>query len=258
MEFAEWLVDQAAIFLLLTIRMTGLFLSAPVLGSDNIPARVKVGVSLLFSIIIFPTIAPEVQVFYDPIVYIGIMVSELLIGLGIGLVASILFASIQVAGQLIDMQMGFAIVNVLDPQSGIQFPLMGYFKYVLAILIYFTIDGHHLLIGAVYESYEFLLPGQYASFVGGGEVIMSLLTETFTLALRVGAPVLGVLFLTNIILGLLARSVPQMNVFIVGLPIKVFVGFIGMILLMPVYAMILDVIFESISGGILDFLRALV
>ncbi len=256
MEFAEWLVDQAAVFLLLTIRMIGLFLTAPVLGSENIPARAKVGLSLLFSLIIFPTIAPQVDIFFRPVVYIGILLSELLIGVGIGLVASLIFASIQVAGQLVDMQMGFRIGSVMDPLTGAQLPLMGYFKYVLAMLIYLSIDGHHLLIGAVYESYDFLLPGEYANLAQGGEVMMGFLTQTFALSLKVGAPVLGVLFLTNVILGLLARSVPQMNVFIVGLPIKVFVGLIGMIIMVPVFSLILDVIFERISDGIYELLRA--
>ena len=258
MEFSEWLVNQAAIFFLLTIRMVGLFLTAPVFNNDNLPTRIKVGFSLLFSFIIFPTMAPEIQVFFDPVVYVGVMILELLIGVGIGLVASILFSSIQVAGQLIDMQMGFAVVNILDPQSGIQWPLMGYFKYVLAMLIYLALDGHHLLIAAIYESYDFVLPGGYPDLAGGGEAMMVLFSQTFSLALKVSAPVLGALFLTNIILGVLARSVPQMNVFIVGLPIKIAVGFFGMLLLIPVYIFVIEVILERISGGILDFLEVLI
>lgn len=257
MELSEWLVNQAAVFLLLTMRMIGLFLSAPVLSNENIPVMVKVGASLLVSLIIYPIISPQVQVTFDPIIYTGLLISELLIGIGIGLVASIIFSAIQVAGQLIDMQMGFAVVNILDPQSGIQWPLMGYFKYVIAMLIYLAINGHHLLIAAVFESYDFILPGAYADLVTGGEVMMGLLSHTFSLALRVSAPVLGALFLTNIILGVLTRSVPQMNVFIVGLPIKIAVGFFGMLILIPVYILAIELIFDRISVGILDFLRAI-
>ncbi len=250
MAISALLMEQVFIFIPVLTRVSGMVLSAPIFGSQNVPNQIKVAVSMVLALIFVPLFTGQEITDYHPMSMLIVLLTELLIGIAIGLIANLFFSAVHIAGQLMDMQMGFIIANVMDPQFQSQVPLIGQFQYILAILVFLSINGHHLLIRTVYQSYEFVPLGVLTNLGAGGLALNQLFSRVFLLSLQVGAPAVGTLFLTNIALGVLARTVPQMNVFMIGFPVKIFVGFIALILMMPLYNLMLSNLFEHIWDGI--------
>lgn len=236
-------------FLMLIGRLTGLFLSAPIFASRQLPGKVKILlIILLAGLMSYYVSVPYAVNLATPAAFIAAIVLEIFIGYCIGFVAYVIFAAIQLAGQLIDMQMGFAMVNVLDPQTGTQIPLMGNFLYLLALLLYLSMNGHHYLLEALVQSYQ-LIPVMGVSL--GHDFIQLMIEITvymFVIAVKVSAPVVVAVMVANIAMGFIARTVPQMNVFIVGLPLNIFLGFFMLLPLLPVYMWIMNILFERFIG----------
>lgn len=231
-------------FLLIMGRLSGLFLSAPIFSSRMIPGRVKVLVIILLAGI-FSRFLPIgfAQNLATPAQFIGAIVVEVLVGYTIGFVVYVALAAIQLAGQLMDMQMGFAIVNVVDPQSGTQIPLMGNLTQTVALLIYLAIDGHHYLLEALAESYRIIpVLGMNLNLH-----FLDLLTEItvymFVIAVKIAAPLVIAIMTADIAMGFIARTVPQMNVFIVGLPLKILMGLAALLIMLPVYIWVFNILF---------------
>lgn len=236
-------------FLLVFGRISGLFLSAPIYSSRQIPVQLKVLMTVLLAAVIALAVRPK---YYADINHTGVFLlalfSEMLTGYAIGLVAYIIFAAVQLAGQLIDMQMGFGIVNVLDPQSGTQIPLVGNLNYLLALLVFLGMDGHHLLLTALYQSYQYI-PVLGAAFEPGfTRFLMQLGAYLFVVALKIAAPVVTAIFVADVALGFIARTVPQMNVFLIGIPLKVLGGLLMLLLTLPVYVWIMQILFTRFFG----------
>lgn len=232
MEIQNILSNYTYTFLLVMIRYIGLFISAPILSSRVTPLRIRLSFVFFLTIITIPIII-NIQVVEIPITPVAILLavlSELVIGVIIGFIATLVFAAIQLAGQFIDLRMGFAMANVVDPITGANAPLMGQFKNILAILLFFAINGHHFLIRAVFHSYS-LIPLGVINFSGSlFEYIIKASAEMFQLAIMISLPVMGTVFVADIIFGFVARSIPQMNIFIIGFPLKIIIGFLVLIL----------------------------
>ena len=233
-------------FLLVFGRISGLFLSAPIYASRQIPAQVKVLLALTLAAMMSPTVSAPYKTAIDSTgMFMLALLVEMVTGYAIGLVAYLVFAGIQLAGQLIDMQMGFGIVNVVDPQSGTQLPLIGSFNYLLALLIYLGMNGHHWLLMAIHQSYQFI-PVMGPNFGAGfTHYLMQLGAQMFVIALKVAAPIVTAIFIADIALGFMARTVPQMNVFLIGIPLKILAGFIMLLVFLPVYIWLLQVLFSD-------------
>ena len=216
------------IFILIMIRYIGLFMIAPVFGSRVIPARVRLALILFLSFITFPILS-NTQGAEVPENLLAVMLSvfgEFAVGLSAGFISFLLFPAIQFAGHYMDMSMGFAIVNVIDPISQTQAPVLGQFKNILAILVFLAINGHHLLLKAIYYSYQLIPLGRVNFSTAFFRYIFSIGSEFFRIAILIALPITGTLFVANVILGFLARTMPQMNIFIIGLPLKVLLGFL--------------------------------
>jgi len=179
-----------------------------------------------------------------------IVTGEFLIGLIFGFASSLIFTAVQMAGQILDMQIGFGIVNVLDPQSGQQLPLVGNFKYILALLVFLATNSHHLLLSALFNSFK-LIPLTGGVFhTNIVQTIVDMVGGTFIIALKISFPVLLSLLLTDIALGILARTMPQMNIFVVGVPGKIIVGLFVLSLALPFYILFLEVAFNGMYKDI--------
>jgi flagellar biosynthetic protein FliR len=223
-------------FFMVLGRLSGLFISAPIFASRQLPGRMKVLIIILLSAIMSSFVPIKYEMKLDnSAIFIAAFVSEVFIGYAIGFVAYVIFAAIQLAGQLMDTQMGFSIVNVLDPQSGTQIPLMGNFNYLLALIIYLSLDGHHYLLQAIADSYQ-IIPVLGAN-LGKGFIytIASMTTYMFIIAAKIAAPIVVTVLITDISMGFISRTVPQMNVFMVGMPVKIMVGLLALLILMPIY-----------------------
>ncbi|MFT4413577.1 flagellar biosynthetic protein FliR [Fredinandcohnia humi] len=233
-------------FLLVLVRVSSFFVTLPLFSYRTLPAIHRIGIAFFISWIMFLSMdKPTLEI--DGFFYLLIM-KEAIVGLFIGLVAYMIFAAIQIAGGFIDFQMGFAIANVMDPQTGAQSPLMGQYLYTFALLFLLAINGHHLLLDGVFYSYRFIPMEQLWIPFGNENLLESVLdafNSMFIIAFQMSMPVVGSLFLVDIALGIVARAVPQINVFVVGLPLKIGVSFIVLIIAMSMMFMLVGDLVEN-------------
>lgn len=250
------IINKYQIFLLILVRMTGLFLLTPVFSRNNIPNILKVGFSFFCSVILINIL--DVKLLnLSPYNLVIFTIKELLVGLMLGFVSYLFFTSLYLAGQIIDMQIGFGMVNVLDPQHNIQVPIVGTLYYILAILIFLTIDGHHFLLDALIKSYEYVPIGQFKFADGFVNQLIRILSQTFIIGFKISGPVLAAIFLADVLLGILAKTMPQMNVFIVGMPLKILVGIVTIIITLPLFIATLQHIFNNMYEEIFNFLKVI-
>lgn len=232
-------------FLLLMGRLSGLFLSAPIFSSRQIPGRVKILILALLSATLSYVIPINTSVTIStPGLFLAALVLEILVGYTVGLVAYVVFGAIQLAGQLMDMPMGFAIVNVVDPLSGTQIPLTGNFTQTLALLMYLAINGHHYLLEAVVQSYQVIPVLGIQITAPLIELLMAIAAQMFVIAVKIALPIIFAVLVADIAMGFVARTVPQMNVFIVGLPLRIMVGLVTLMLMIPVYLWVFTILFS--------------
>ncbi|MBN98446.1 MAG: flagellar biosynthetic protein FliR [Gemmatimonadetes bacterium] len=237
---AYWL-DQFHIFLLVFLRVSALLAVAPIFGHRLYLGRAKVGLGIMVSFIAFPLVSQSgIQVPEGVFPYAFMMVGEVIMGLILGFVVLLLFIGIQFAGQLAGLQMGFGIVNVIDPQSSEQVSIIGQFLNILAILLVLTLNGHHLILQGLVHSFEVVPLGgiEFKEVVMQKLVVLS--NEVFIIAIKISIPVLLSLFLISVAMGILARTVPQMNVFIVGFPVQLAVGLSVLVASLPLFYIILN------------------
>jgi len=246
--------EQIEIFIFAFLRVSAIVAVMPILGNRTVPVRVKGGLSIMIAFIIFPFV--ELHALPLGILPLSLrMAGEVMIGITMGLAGKLIFAGVQLAGQLAGFQMGFAIVNVFDPITSAQVSIMAQLQYLFAMLIFLAVDGHHLFLYAIAESYRIIPP---LGFHFSGELtqsIVDLSKDVFVIAIKIGAPVVAMLLMTSIGFGLIARTVPQINILIVGFPIKIAVGLIGIGLTLPVFARIMGSIFLNFGDRLSLLLR---
>ncbi|MFC4598955.1 flagellar biosynthetic protein FliR [Cohnella hongkongensis] len=234
-------------FLLVFCRITAFFVVAPVFSSRNFPATLKIGLGFFVSLIVFLSIGFDVKVTADA-TYILAIFREVFAGLLIGFVAYLFFAIVQTAGSLMDMQMGLAMANIVDPVTGVSSPILGNLKYMVLILVFLAMNGHHYLLSAIMDSYRWLpLDNDLFRIYYGGSVTEFLthtFAATFLLALQIAAPIVVAMFLTDFGLALLARAAPQYNVFVIGFPLKILLGLALLVLLIPGFGTLFQIIFD--------------
>lgn len=247
------------LFLLILMRLTGLFVISPIFSRSNIPMTMKIGLAVTLSLILLPLNIYNFNLDINNIrALIFFSTTEFLIGVIIGFISFIYFSVVYLAGTVIDIQMGFGMVNIMDPQTNAQMPIMSGLYSILISLVFLTVNGHHMLIQSIINSYEVLPIGFQISV---SENIISylshMLLETFALSLQLSAPILISIFLVNVILGILARTMPQMNIFMVGMPLKIFVGIIIVFLSLVFFISYSEVVFDKMFRSIYEFMKIL-
>lgn len=252
------LLPEFPAFLLIFVRVTSFFLMMPLFSYRTIPARHKIGLGFFLAWIMFYTV--EAPLFEINGAYFLLIMKEALVGILVGFIAYLILSAIQIAGGFIDFQMGFAIANVIDPQTGAQSPLSGQYFYIITLLFLLSVNGHHLLIDGVYYSYQFI-PLDQAWIPFGDENMVEYVVKSFSsmfmIALQMALPVVGSLFLVDVALGIVARTVPQLNVFVVGLPLKIGVSFIVIFAVMAIMMGVVSQLFELMLGtmrGLMDLI----
>ena len=230
--------QQILAFVLVFLRIGAMLIMIPVIGEATVPARVKAGLALMISLIVCPSVPVDVAPLRaEAGIYTlaGAMIGEVMIGITLGFAAKIVFAGIQFAGDMIGVQMGFAIANIIDPVSRVQTSLMAEFQYLIAALVYLAIDGHHIFIYAIADSYRLIAPFGYHFSGPLMDAMIKFSSGLFSVAVKISAPVMAVLLFTNVALGIVARTVPQINVFIVGFPVQIAAGLLFVGLTVPIF-----------------------
>jgi len=233
----------AATFMLVFARIGAMVMLLPGFGETNIPTRIKLSIALLLTLIILPLHRAAYQVDMSSLApLLVLMLHEIVIGIVLGATARVTLSALQVAGSVIAQQLGLGFVTAVDPTQGQQGLLIGNFLTILGLTLLFATDSHHLVIAALNESYRIFSPGEIFS---SGDVA-SLATRAFATAFKIGlqlsAPFLVFGLVFNIGLGVLARLMPQMQVYFVGVPLSILVGFI-----------ILALVISAIMGTYLDY-----
>ncbi len=245
---------EIEIFFLVLLRVSAVIATMPILGNKAVPVRLKGGVSLVIVFLLFPFVnfqPPPLE-----ILPLGLkMAGEVMIGIIIGFAGRLVFAGVQLAGQLTGFQMGFAIVNVFDPVTSAQVSIIAQLQYLFAMLIFLAVDGHHLFLYVIAESYRIIPP---LNFHFSGQLMQAIVEfskDIFIIALKIGAPVIFALLMVSIGFGLIARTVPQINILIVGFPIKIAVGLIGIGLTLPIFTRMMGKIILNFGDILKLFIR---
>ena len=244
-------------FVLVLLRVSAIIVTIPVISEGTVPLKVKASLSIIVAVIIFPLVVPGMPSTksFHIIQLIFLMAGEVLIGVTIGFVARLVFAAIQLAGNLIGFEMGFAIANVIDPMSSAQVSIITELQYLIAMMVFLAVNAHHLFFQAIVQSYTLITP---LSFHFSGQLmqfIFEVSRDMFVIALKIGAPITAVMIFTNVGLGIVARTVPQMNIFIVGFPLQISVGLVFLGLTAPLFVRMTQGMFGSLEGKIVTLLR---
>ncbi len=245
-------------FLFVFFRVAALILFTPILGSSQIPARLKIGFILFISIALFPTLhhvaMPQPRGLFELAVFIF---SDIAVGLAIAFAIRLIFTSVQVAGTVVDFQMGFGVVNVIDPQTQSQVSITAQFQNILTVLLFLATDAHHAVIGAMAESFVRINPQtlDFSSLTPG--FILEIFSRMFVVAVKIAAPIMAILFFLSVGLGLVARTVPQMNVFIVGFPLQIGVGLLMIGLALPFFSILIQNQIAEMPAKILALMQTL-
>lgn len=244
--------DTFVSFILTAIRVAAIIMSAPFLGSNVIKAQIKILLSILVAMVVFPAVDVMPYGGLQTGVMMILIFKEILIGVCIGLMSHFLFVGAQLGGQIAGMQMGFGIVNVMDPSSNLSLSIIASFLNICMLLLFISLGGHYLVFGAIAESFRFIPLGAGDIEPLAFEYIAKLFSFVFLTAVKIMAPVLMTLLLFSSILGVIGKFVPQINLMIVGFPIKIAIGLTMMALslnyFMLVFEKILHRYFEEIAN----------
>jgi len=227
MDFIRLDINQFRIFLLVMIRCSVILAILPLFGSRNWPMLIKAGLILLMAVLLFPGIRVQAQSWPLPQTAFdhGLLVlTEVMIALCLGMCINLILAGIQTGAQLVGFQMGFGLVNVLDPQSGTQLSVMAQVAFLIAMLFFLNLDGHHWFILALADSFDKVRPGTIVLSPGLFQEIIGLGAELFIVAIKVVAPAIAVLLCIHTSMGIIAKSVPQIHVFLLSFPVTISAG----------------------------------
>jgi flagellar biosynthesis protein FliR len=233
----------AATFMLVFARIGAMVMLLPGFGETSIPTRIKLSIALLLTLIILPLHRSAYQVDMSSLTpLLVLMLHEIIVGIVLGATARVTLSALQVAGSVIAQQLGLGFVTAIDPTQGQQGLLVGNFLTILGLTLLFATDSHYLVIAALNESYRIFSPGEV--FPSGD--VAALATRAFAAAFKIGmqlsAPFLVFGLVFNIGLGILARLMPQMQVYFVGVPLSILAGFL-----------ILGLVITALMGAFIDY-----
>lgn len=257
MDFPFPSIEQIIVGLLVLLRVGAIVILLPALGHQLVPQPIKIGLVMLLTIVTYPIVAPQVhQIPIDPVAFAAIALQEILIAGAIALFAQLVFTAAQFGGQLMSFQMGMTVANVFDPATHTQQSVLSQVAMTLAMLLWLATGAHHLFIRAMIDSFT-LFPIDHPWSFPGLLTLTEAASQMFVLALKIASPIMLLLTFIYITLGLLARAVPQVQVFFVSFPLTVGFGLLTLSLGMPAFIYLMNDAFAALSLQVPLFLRHL-
>lgn len=245
----DWIILES--FFLVFVRATAFMISAPFFYIRSVPSYTKVGFGFAVAVLLFPVLdaSKTVSVLGNG-GYLLAVAQETLVGLILGFTATLVFSAIRIGGEFIDLNMGFAMASLFDPASDTRTTLVGQFLYIVAMLLFFLMDGPQSLLLLLSKSYS-AVPVAGAVFKPelAGE-ITGIFSTTFALGLKIAAPIIAVTLISDIALSLVSRTVPQLNVFIMGFPLKIIFGSLALIIFLPYFSNLMEVVLEEMGKSL--------
>jgi flagellar biosynthetic protein FliR len=216
---------QFRTYLLVLIRISIFLFMFPVFSSNVFPIRLKIGFSMVAALLFYSVVDVDLGRFPMSVPATGLLIiAELSVGLTLGICLRIFFGAIQLAGQVIGFQMGFSMINVLDPQTGSNVSIMDQLGFWVTVVVFLILNGHHIIFITLIESFKLVPMGFFSLHEAMLTKIMELTAQLFLLAVKLGAPVIASLGFVSVAFGLVAKFSPQMNVMIVAFPLKIIAG----------------------------------
>ena len=245
MKGLELPAQLLVIYLLLHLRFIGLMFSSPVFTSTMTPTPFRYIFAVMLTVCSVGIIKTESipMLYFDSVPFLAVIfIRELVVGIALGFISALPLFALRIAGEQIGSTMGFSMAQVMDPTTQSETSILGQLHFLMAMWCYFRWNGHLIMVQALIESLKLVPPGQISLFPAGDLSLGSWLQSLFILGIRIVVPFYCSLVLSDIGLGFLARTVPQMNIFVVGLPVKVMLGFMVLAAVLP---LTLDLIYTQ-------------
>ena len=240
--FLSWVVH----YLLIVTRLSAVFVFSPLLARREIPAMLKIGLSLLVAAIVIQFTPPPLAYPYNNAFSLALaVIAELSVGLAIGVVTLFFFNAVYTAGHVMDMQIGFAMAQMYDVSVGGQVAVTSVFLNFILVITFITSGAFSTLITIMVRTYQFIPVGAGILRPEAATMVSELFIRTFAMAVQVAMPLLASALMLEVALGVIVRTAPQMNVFVVGIPLKVFLGLIVLMLMLPVFTHFSSIIFSD-------------
>ena len=253
MDLPEFSLPLIQGFLICLARVAAMFAAIPVFSGGQIPPQLRLGVAVMFSMLTYPIVKDFIPAQSFTPLELGLLISaEVILGLLVGFLAQLVFMAAEFAGSLIGYQMGFAAANVFDPTTQTQVALISQFQGIFAILLFLSLDVHHLFLEAIVASFEMLPPGDLTLTGGAIPMIIKVANHSFILSIRLVAPIMALLILSTLTLGIMSRVFPQLNVFMISFPLNIGISFIVMGLTFGIVASLLQGEFSSLPERFLN------
>jgi flagellar biosynthesis protein FliR len=222
-----WIIpfEEFKKFLLVLTRVSIVLFMFPFFNARFIPVMLKAGLALLVTIALLPILRDVIAEFPGHAYgMVQLILSELVIGMTLGLMIQVFFEGVRMMGQLVGFQTGFAIANIIDPQNGIQVSIIANTAYMVAITVFLVLNGHHIILGAMRESFDVIPMGSIGLDRELFQTLIGTFGSIFVLALKMGAPAIAALLFTKVVFGLITKLIPQMNIMIVAFPVQIIIG----------------------------------
>ena len=232
-------LEQFELFVLILIRLASFVFAAPFFNMANVPRKVKAGFALCLTVLVY-SLFPDMTVEYNGMIdYAIIVVEEMIVGILLGAVTSFCVQIIMFAGKIIDMDIGISMAQLYDPTTRMQVGIMGNFYYYMMMLLLIISGMHQYLVAAIVETYKF----------GAGiyTAIISFMSDFFVIGFRIALPVFSAILMLNCVLAILAKVSPQMNMFVVGMQLKIFVGIFVILFTISMLPSVSDFILDEIE-----------
>lgn len=251
--------NNTDIYMLIFIRILGFLMFLPVIGGRSNSAVIKIGLALGISTIIFANGIDEV--FYDDnlIGYGMLLLKEFFVGIIVSYIISFFFNIVYLAGHITDQQIGFSMANVFDPVSNAQVPITGNLYYFSLCALFVVNGGHYMVISAIINSYKALPIGK-AYLIGNNGLffgIINMMGDFFKIGMLIALPIVGVILVMDVALGILVRTVPKINVFVIGMPLKVIAGLFALWFIIPIFSNVYAKIYYLIQEAILNSIKVM-
>lgn len=249
-------VENLEFYLLVLVRVSGLVMTAPFFSYNAVPMRIRAAMSVFLSLVVI-SVTPVIPLNYAGIIGYGILLlKETLIGLTLGFMCNMCFFIVSFSGQLMDMEMGLSMASMFDPMTNTQISVTGNIYNYLLMLMMVVTNMHYYIIRAIVDSFTYFNIGKAAFSVADiKNVVVDFIGNYFVIGFRIVLPVFCCMLLINVVLGVLAKAAPQMNMFVVGLQIKVLVGLIVLVLILQSFPMVAEYIFGEMKEVITNVIH---
>lgn len=250
-------VENIESFMLIVVRLSAFIYSAPIFSVRGIPAKVKVMLSVFLAFIVYNTITVNLPPYAGVISFAILVLQESIVGLSLGFIANACLYIVNFSGRVMDMEMGLSMANMMDPSTRLQSSITGaYYTQMVSILLLVS-NMHYYIIRAIIDSFSFVPLGKSVLRMNLYEVMQNFMVDFFVIGFRIVLPIFAAMLIINVVLGVLARVAPQMNMFVVGIQLKVFCGLFILLFITSTLPTVADFLFDEMRDYLSIMMKAI-